>query len=382
MIWVVFAIMTGVAVLSVLWPLSRPARGSSRRDADVAFYQAQVAEIDRDVARGLASPADAEGARAQAGRRLLTTAQAGAAAAVASPLGRRIGALTALIVIPCLALGLYLYVGNPDFPDEPLSARLQAPPNKMDIGIAVARIEQHLAENPDDGRGWEIIAPVYLRLDRPTDAVRAFGNAIRLLGDSADRERELGEALTAAGDGQIDDRARAAFEAALRLDPKASAPRFYLGLAAEQVGDKARAADIWNKLLADAPPDAPWTPMVRAHMAALAGTAPAGTAPEGIAPEGTGPGPAAAPKAAAAIAAMAPAQQSTAIRGMVAGLAKRLAQGGGPPDDWLRLIRAYSVLQEPDKARGALADARHNLASDAAALARLTSLAHELGLES
>jgi cytochrome c-type biogenesis protein CcmH len=371
MIWVVFAIMTGLAVLSVLWPLSRPARGPSRRATEIAFYEAQLVEIDRDVARGLTSVADAEGARAQAGRHLLAAAHANAGASTSSDRNRRIAAAIAILAIPGVALGLYLRLGSPEFPDQPLSARLNAPPDQMDVGIAVARIEQHLAQDPSDGRGWELLGPVYMRLGRPDDAARAFANAIHAAGDSVELEQDLGQALVMANNGQIDDRARAAFQAALRLDPKAPAPQFYLGLAAEQVGDQARAVALWTKLLADAPPDAPWAPMVRAHMAALGAAAPAQA--------GGPPGP---PGAAAAIAAMAPDQQAATIRSMVAQLADRLAQKGGGVDQWTQLVRAYSVLHEPDKARAALADARHSLANDQGALAQLSALARQLGLES
>ena len=59
----------------------------------------------------------------------------------------------------------------------------------------MAQVEAHLESKPDDGRGWEVVAPVYLRLGRFEDAVKARRNALRLNGASADREADLGEAL-------------------------------------------------------------------------------------------------------------------------------------------------------------------------------------------
>ena len=70
-----------------------------------------------------------------------------------------------------------------------------------------------------------------------------------------------------------------------------------------------------------------------------------------------------------------------AIRAMVEGLAARLAQNGHDLEGWLRLVRSYTVLQEPEKARSALIDAKRNLAGDKDAIARLEALARELGLE-
>ena len=63
MLWFVFAVFTGAAVLSVVWPLARTPRGLARGEIDVAFYKAQLAEIDRDAARRLVAPADAKARR-------------------------------------------------------------------------------------------------------------------------------------------------------------------------------------------------------------------------------------------------------------------------------------------------------------------------------
>ncbi|HVB89969.1 MAG TPA: c-type cytochrome biogenesis protein CcmI [Beijerinckiaceae bacterium] len=362
MIWVVFALMTGAVVFCVLWPLARAPRGVSRRRGDVDFYKAQLAGIDRDFERGLASAQEAESARARAAHRLLEADRQTPPPPPASPFARRLAALVALTLIPTVSLLLYLHIGSPGFPDEPLSARLSAAPRKMDVSVMLARIEKHLAQHPDDGRGWELIAPVYLQLGRPRAAARAYTHAISTLGDSATRENALGTALVYANGGQIDDRARQAFETALRLDPHALGPQYYLGLAAAQVGDKGRAVALWSKLLTVSPPGAPWIAMVRARIAQLGGKPPKTQAGE--------------------IAAMAPGPQAAMIHAMVDRLATRLAQKGGGVQDWLRLVRAYVVLHQTDKARKALADARKNLNSDRAAIAQLDALARQLGLES
>jgi cytochrome c-type biogenesis protein CcmH len=68
------------------------------------------------------------------------------------------------------------------------------------------------------------------------------------------------------------------------------------------------------------------------------------------------------------------------IREMVEGLAARLSQSRGSAEEWARLIRAYSVLKDLDKAKTALTDAREKFAGDAATLGRFDSLARELGL--
>jgi cytochrome c-type biogenesis protein CcmH len=364
MIWVVFAAMTGLAVFSVLWPLSRSRAAAPANLPNISLYEAQVAEIDRDAAAGLIPPTDVVAAQADAARRLLAVS---ATPPAAPPAQRnvRLAAAAAIILIPALTLGLYGRFGRPDLPDAPLSARLQsADPGKTDLAAAIVRIEAHLREHPEDGRGWEVIAPVYVRLGRTEEARRAFAEAIRLLGDSGAREAGLGEAILANAQGVVTAEARQAFEKASAADPSLPQPRYYLGLAALQDGKADEARAMWTRLVDEAPPGAPWVGALRQRIAALSA-------------------PAAGPESAAgkSIASLPPAERAAAIRSMVEGLSARLQQNGGSLDEWTRLVRAYMVLNEREKARATLADARQKMGSDAAATTQLDRLARELGLD-
>ena len=241
-------------------------------------------------------------------------------------------------------------------------ARLNSAADPSDINAAVAKIEARLRETPDDARGWEVLAPVYMKLGRPLEAAEAWRNVIRLSGPSAERAAAFGQALTYAASGAVTPQARAAFEAAVALDPANFQSRFFLALAAEQSGDADLALEKFSALLKDGP-NAPWAPAVRERIAKLGGAAePAPDNP------------------AAAIAAMPEQERDQTIRNMVESLASRLAANGGDVEGWSRLVRAYTVLREPDKARDALASARKNFEADKAALARLDELAGELGL--
>jgi cytochrome c-type biogenesis protein CcmH len=359
MLWVVIAALTAVALASVLWPLVRAPRGVDGRESAVNFYEAQNAEIDRDVARGLLSQEDAAATRAEAARRLIGSADDRPPVAP-----RRLVWITVAICVlalPVMALGLYGRIGHPGYPDQPLQARLDADPGQMDVMAAVAKIEQHLALHPEDARGYEIIAPVYMRVGRAADAARAWAKAIQFGGPSAEKYESLGESLTYAASGQVTDEALKAFEAASTSAPEMPQPQFFLGLAAEQRGDFDKARAIWARLI-ETVPNLPWADMVRQKLAALS-------------PQG-GPGGA----SGEAIAALPPQERQAAIRSMVDGLASRLAQDGADIEGWLRLARAYSVLQEKDRAQAAIASARKAFTQDAAALARIDALAHELGL--
>jgi cytochrome c-type biogenesis protein CcmH len=310
------------------------------------------------------APEDAQGAKAEAARRLMAAAAAIEPPPAASRTRARLASMGVVIFVPVLALSLYVTIGHPDIPDAPLAARLDVSPARVDLAAAIARVEAHLAQHQDDGRGYEVLAPVYLRMGRAGDAVNAARAALRLLGETPARHALYGEALVAAANGVVTPEAKQSFEAAAAKDPSAAEPRFFLGLAAEQKGDKVRARDIWGKLAAEAPEDAPWAQALRERLAAL------------------GAGPATTQGLAAKIEALPEAGRMNAIRGMVDGLASRLAQNGQDLEGWLRLVRSYTVLHEPGKARLALIDAKRSLAGDPGAIARIEALARELGLES
>src|SRR5579864_1081544 len=213
-LWIIFASMTAAAILAVLWPLGRKAAAVGGGN-DLAVYQDQLEEIGRDRSAGLIGQAEAEAARVEVSRRLLAAADTQATAqptASARQLKgrRRAATVAALIVLALLPVGFYLVLGSPDVPGQPAFARVKAAPGNPSIDALVGQVEAHLAKSPNDGAGWEVIAPVYLRLGRFDDAAAAWRKSIALNGDSGGRESGLGEALVAAANGVVTDDAKQA----------------------------------------------------------------------------------------------------------------------------------------------------------------------------
>ncbi|MBV9558816.1 MAG: c-type cytochrome biogenesis protein CcmI [Pseudolabrys sp.] len=361
LLWLMFVLMTAAAILAVLWPLSRQ-RIVAAGGNDVVVYRDQLEEISRDRAAGLIGEQEAEAARVEVSRRLLAAADAAEPApSSGSTARRRAVAVTGLVFVPVLATVLYLVLGSPSLPSAQHDARAQAPENRS-LQSLVSQVETHIERNPNDGRGWEVLAPVYLRLGRFDDAVKARRNALNLNGETADRQSDLGEALMAAANGIVTADAKAAFDRALVLEPGHLKSRFFLGVAAQQDGARDKAAEIWRAMLAEAPPDAPWAPAVRQALADI-----------GV------PGPNMQDMAAASQ--MNEGQRADMIRGMVDGLAAKLSQDGSDVDGWLRLLRAYMVLGERDKAQMAANNARRALANEPDKLKRVEEIVNGLGIE-
>jgi cytochrome c-type biogenesis protein CcmH len=368
-IWIVMAALAVAAFLPVLSAVMRSRAGAAdTRGQTMAIYRDQLDEVDRDVGRGLIGEKEAAAARTEIARRLIRADDEPKSAETKKAGGWRLAA-AAIVAMPVVALAFYLVLGSPELPDQPLAARLSAPTQQQDIATLVSRVEQHLADKPDDGAGWEVIAPVYLRLGRFDDAVRAYGNAVRILGPTAEREGGLGQAVVAANDGNVTAEAQRAFEQAVKLDPEDQRPRFFLALALTQQGKTAEAIAAWQDLLSKAPADAAWTPAAREELARLQignKTAPSASAPDAADVE--------------AAARLPSDQQLSMIEGMVSQLAARLESEPNDADGWARLIRSYMVLNRPTDARAALDKAHVALAADAAKLATVDDTARSVGL--
>lgn len=360
-IWIILVLMTAAAVMAVLWPLSRHRAVARQIDPDTQFYRDQIAEIERDRERGVLHPSEAEAAKAEAGRRLLrTTGMTGDPyAALGEPaLRRRRAASTlALSMIPILALAIYGAYGSPHLLTHPPEAQAQAQSERLDLTAAIAQIETHLSQNPQDGRGWEVVAPVYIRLGRRDDAVKAYEAAVRYLGPDADRLANYGEAMVLAKDGVVSAEAQAVLEQAVKLDAASSKARYYLARAAEQDGQVDKAKEAYTQLLATSRSDAPWVPVVRQHLERL-GVMEAVVAKPLENPE----------------------MDAEDIARMVSGLASRLESQGGTAEEWARLMRSYAVLGQRDKAMAAAERARQALAQDDAGLKMIDTMARALKL--
>ena len=385
--------LTTFAVVLLVVPLILRSRASATRDAyNLAVYRDQVAEIDRDVERGVLSSDEAAAAKSEIGRRILTLTPSATAKPVSpTPL---VVAGVAILILPFAAWTLYWDLGSPTLADQPLASRQasdvkaaqQAANPHADMADAVKKLTAHLQAHPDDLEGWQLLARSYLDLNRYADAVEAYRHAAELSGQKPEIVGDWAEAQVLAAGGTVTAQAKQAFETALADKESAPRSRYYLALAKAQAGDAKGALQDWVDLEADSPDDAEWLPLLRRRIADAAKSAgvdpatlktsagaprkpPPPTPPEqaaaparGAAPappqgESNMPSPAQVNEAAKATAGMSEQDRQAMIQGMVGKLADRLRQNPDDADGWTRLGRAYTVLNQPDKAVDAYAHA-------------------------
>ncbi|HEV7308234.1 c-type cytochrome biogenesis protein CcmI [Ensifer sp.] len=370
--WILVATLTAAVAIVLILPLMRSGDApSSPHSHDVEVYRDQLDELKRDQDSGLIGADDAELARAEVARRLLAAGDSDRDGQPVAPPRRTVSRLAqafVLLCLPVIGLCLYLQTGSPELPAQPLAARL-ADPN-TDINILIAKAENHLALNPDDGAGWDLLAPIYMRTARVEDAVDAYDRAIRLLGPTPARLGGYAEALVVQSGGLVTTKAQDALKQALALDPNDPRSEFYLALGFKQEGKKAEALEAFKRLAATSPADAPWLPLVRQHVAELGG---------GAAGSGAAPGNPSADDVAAAQS-MTAGDRQEMIRGMVGSLESRLKENPDNLEGWLRLIRSHVVLDQRDKAAAALKEGLRAFPAEGDGGKQLLALARELGI--
>jgi cytochrome c-type biogenesis protein CcmH len=374
---------------------------------DLRVYRDQLREVDRDLARGVIAPADAERLRTEVARRVLEADRA--LGHGAGPDGTAAPPLPTLVMAGLVAAvmlgGVWTYyrLGAPGYPDLPIAARLAAsedvyrtrPPQAAAETAAAARapapgpvdpafstlmdqLRGALKDRPDDLEGHRLLARNESGLGNYVAAVAAQRRVIAILGDSvnADDHAMLAEMMILGAGGYVSPEAEAEITRALQLDPLNGTATFYAGLMFAQVGRPDRTFSLWAPLLDRSQPDDPWVAPLRAQLMQVASEA---GEDDYVLPE-TAPLPGPDADAVAAAAEMTPEERQEMVRGMVAQLSERLATQGGSAGEWARLIAAYGVLGETDRAQAIWAEAQQRFAGRAADLEVVRAAAAQAGV--
>jgi cytochrome c-type biogenesis protein CcmH len=285
-----------------------------------SHFRQLLVEIDADVASGRIAADQAVLAKKELAREVMRLAEADLKSS--GELGRGVLA-GGVLAVAVVALGLYAVLGSPDLPAQPLADRPELVAQTIDLDDAIGRIEGRLAQSPEDLRGWTVIAPAYIELGRYADAVAAYRRVIELGGPTADAETALAEALLLSAQGQGSDEAMALLRSAAERDTALVRPRLYIAAELMRAGDYAQAAEWWQQAIDLSAGDEAWLAAAREGLA-VAQAGGVDTAAE---------------------------QQAEMIRGMVGGLAERLAADGGTVEEWMQLVRSYVVLGDLDAAQ-------------------------------
>jgi cytochrome c-type biogenesis protein CcmH len=359
-------------------------------EADLAVYKDQLAEIERDLARGTIVPEEALRLRAEVGKRVIEADRLRSQGNAPLPTGKS-GMIAVLVMGLTLAgaLSTYRELGAPGYPDVPFEPRLAA----LDAGIATRPGQE--AELARIGKARDVALDARLQaelsaLSLPGElrglfrqrlqngefqaAIRTQERLIAVLGEDSDTSdhANLALALVMEAGGYVSPEAETSLRESLRRDMTNELSRYLVGEMFLQGGRFDQAFRFWRPIAETGDPAAPWVVSTRERIETVAQLA----GERYQLPEVLGP------SAADVVAAgeMTPEERQAMIEGMVAQLSDRLATDGGTVEDWDRLIRSLAVLERLDQAQVIYDEAKVKFEGQPAELSFLRLAAVETGL--
>ena len=390
--WAVAAGLAAAVALVLIGALRRVPEASGTAEADLAVYRDQMAEIERDLARGTIGADEAARLRTEVGKRVIEADRTRQAGPVAD---RRTSSLATITVILALVLpgGLaaYWWLGAPGYPDMALEPRLAA----LDAGIAGRPSQEEELATQGRPRDAALDERLSTELAAVTDAealrtrfreefeagrlqsaIRAQERLLAVLGDAApgNDHANLALALVAEAQGYVSPEAEAELRKALQRDMENQLARYLVGEMFLQGGRYDQAFRFWRPLAESGDPAAPWTQSIRDRIGQVAELAGVNYA----LPDAPSSGPSAEDMAAAGE--MSPEERQQMIESMVAQLSERLATEGGDVEEWNRLIRSLAVLERLDEAQRIYDEAKTKFEGRPAELSFLRLAAVETGL--
>lgn len=394
--WATAAALTA-GVAGIMVQRLRQGDAASDNSAALKVYRDQLAEVDRDLARAVIAPVEAERLKTEISRRLLEADRSLQNAPKAGGKGSMLPAALLIAAASAAAIYGYLRLGAPGYGDLPLRSRLamaeqlyanrtsqseaeaatpaaatQADPAFLDL---MTKLRAAVAQNPDDQQGLTLLARNEAQLGNFIASRKAYEHLLDLKGDAAtaDDHAATAQSMIFAAGGKVTPEAEKHLVRALELEPTHPLARYFVGLMFAEVDRPDRAFALWEPLLREGPADAPWMAPLTEMLPGIAENA-------GIKFQmpGAGKGPTAMDMAAAGD--MTPQERQEMIKGMVGQLEERLGSEGGPVEEWAKLINALAVLGDTDRVKAAYAKAQAAFKDDSAALATLQAAASAAGV--
>ena len=245
-----------IALAILLRPLLRRQKSADavdRRQANLDILRDELRELEGNRAEGSLSESDFEQARRELQRRLLEEVDPAerTTPAVRSSGGRRT-AIALLVALPLAAAGGYALLGNPQALDPMLTQARMSP---QEIDGLLQRLVDRLKANPDDTKGWIVLARSYKALGRFAESAEAFARVGPQLDSEAALLADYADVLAQANGGRFDGKPDELIARALKIDPNDPQTLFTAGAAANERQDFSGVADYWGRLLLQVEPD-------------------------------------------------------------------------------------------------------------------------------
>lgn len=384
-LWIILTAMCSAAAILIAVPLVRRYEDKDQAtDGDITTHFNQLKELERDLAQGMISAAEADLARVEIERRLLAAANHRNNAKPVSSAWRTIALASTGAFVVLGATNAYVLLGRPDlgtaapslvgeraaaeFAETTMLPETSMPAvGAGNVDDMIGGLAKRLEQTPSDAEGWRMLGWSYFNTQRYDESAAAYARAMALAPENLDYRSAYAEALVQAAGGIVTPKANELFSAILAADARNERARFYMALAREQSGDLSAALEQWISLLGDAPADAGWLVDVRQRISDLGQktgrNVSAFLTDSPVTPVSAGP---------------VPADQRAMVDGMITSLAARLKANPRDRDGWAMMIRSLKVQGDIAAARSALSEALAAFSDDPVTRDQIAAFAQSL----
>lgn len=253
-----------LVLILLLRPLFFPAKESatSRRQMNAAIYREELDKLEADRLAGRVDSASYEQTHAEMRQRLFQdTDEADDLAVLGSPKKTIIGIC---LFVAALSAGFYFYLGDASRITE---KNAEKPMTQESVEKMVSEFAAKMEKEPENLKGWAMLARSYRILGRNTEAANAYARAGSFVDADPQLLADYADVLAANADGNFAGKPQQLINKALTLDPNNLLALWLFGTAAFNAQNYQAAIQSWEKLAKQLPPE---TDEARAIAASIA----------------------------------------------------------------------------------------------------------------
>jgi len=273
---IVAAVMVASALLALLPPLlvRRKAETSDRAGANIALLRRALEDNDAELRGGAIARDQWEQNRRELERRAIEESQAADSAKPAPARAEQSPwvALTIAVLLPLVALPLYIALGEPRALTGTATLAEEQPAGHTtqiaQVTEMAEKLAQRLKDTPDDAEGWVMLGRTYAFVGRHPEALEAFEKAIKLRPKDAALLADYADiwAMTRGG-GNLNGEPEKLIKGALELDPDQPKALALAGTLAFRRQDYATAARHWERAVSVLPADSEFAKQIATGLA-------------------------------------------------------------------------------------------------------------------
>ena len=246
------ALLLILVLVLLLRPLFFPEKESatSRRQMNAAIYREELDRLEADRLAGRVDSDNYEQTHAEMRQRLFQDTDEADDLAVLGSTKKTIIGICLFVVL--LSVGFYFYLGDASRIAEKSAEK---PMTQESVEKMIVEFAAKMEKEPDNLKGWAMLARSYRILGRNAEAANAYARAGSFINSDPQLLADYADVLAANANGNFAGKPQQLINKALALDPNNLLALWLAGTAAFNAQNYKAAVQFWEKLAIQLPPD-------------------------------------------------------------------------------------------------------------------------------